>query len=64
MADESVRYMLNDAVALIELAYQRLSSHHLTQAVTLAEIYTPLAAVEVGFLDRLVPASAVVGEAC
>jgi enoyl-CoA hydratase len=47
----------------VELAYQRLSHHHVTRAVTLAEIYSPAGAVDAGFLDRVVPASQVVDEA-
>lgn len=38
------------------LAKERLSPTHLTRATANAEIYTPSAAVEAGFVDRVVPA--------
>lgn len=40
----------------IELAKARLSRRHLTRAVVEAEIYTPAACVDAGWLDRVVPA--------
>lgn len=39
----------------IELAKARLSRRHLTRAVAEAEIYTPTASVDAGWLDRVVP---------
>ena len=39
----------------LELAEARLSRRHLTQATLLARLYAPLAAVDVGFLDEVVP---------
>ena len=47
----------------VELPRERLSPRHLTRAVVGAEIYTPEAAVEVGFLDRVVRADALLDEA-
>jgi enoyl-CoA hydratase len=38
----------------VEFARQRLSPRHFTRAAALAEIYAPAAAVEAGFLDRVV----------
>jgi enoyl-CoA hydratase len=38
------------------LARERLSPTHLTRATANAEIYTPLGAIEAGFVDRVVPA--------
>jgi enoyl-CoA hydratase len=40
----------------IELAQDRLSRRHLQRATNLAELYAPERAVDVGFLDRVVPA--------
>ncbi len=40
----------------VELARERLSPRHLTQATVQARIYDPDGAVEAGFLDRVVPA--------
>ena len=42
----------------LELAHARLSKRHLTQAVTQATIYPTAAARDVGFLDHIVPADA------
>ena len=39
----------------LEFARARLSKRHVTRAVSNAEIYTPEAAVEAGYLDRVVP---------
>lgn len=39
-----------------ELARDRLSKRHFTNATQLAAVYTPEEAVDVGFLDRVVPA--------
>lgn len=41
---------------LVELARERLSRRHLQRAVVQAEIYTPEAAADAGFLDLVVPA--------
>ncbi len=41
---------------VIELAKQRLNPGHLSRALVNAAIYSPLEAVEVGYLDRVVPA--------
>ena len=38
---------------VVELAQRRLSRRHFTLACNMAQIYSPPAAVEVGFLDRL-----------
>ena len=40
----------------LELAEERLSRRHLQRSVSQAEIYDPVAAVDAGYLDRLVPA--------
>ena len=42
-----------------ELATDRLSKRHLTSATQLATLYSPAEAVDVGFLDRVVPADQV-----
>lgn len=47
----------------IELAQARLEETALTQAVGLARIYSPVAAVSVGYLDELVEAEALMGHA-
>ncbi|MGI8939055.1 MAG: crotonase/enoyl-CoA hydratase family protein, partial [Iamia sp.] len=46
-------------VFAVELARDRLAPAHLTRAV-LGAVYDPAGAVEAGYLDRLVPAAAVV----
>ncbi len=43
---------------VVELARRRLARRHLTVACNTAQVYSPAAAVEVGFLDRLSPADA------
>jgi enoyl-CoA hydratase len=43
--------------AAIEICRQRLSPAHFNRAVVIAEVYSPDAAVDAGFLDRVVPAS-------
>jgi enoyl-CoA hydratase len=50
-------------VFAVELARDRLSPRHLTRAVLEAEIYTPPAAVEAGYLDRVVASEALLDEA-
>jgi enoyl-CoA hydratase len=40
----------------IELARERLSRRHFVQASTLGRVYSPTEAVDVGYLDRVVPA--------
>ena len=47
----------------IALAHDRLTPGHRQRAVVLAEIFGPEAAVEAGFLDRVVDPDAVVAEA-
>jgi len=47
----------------IEICRQRLSPAHFHRAVITAEIYSPEAAVDAGFLDRVVPAGEVVAAA-
>ncbi len=42
-------------VLAMELARDRLSKRALTQATLLAQLYDPVAACEVGYLDRVVP---------
>ncbi|MEM9691849.1 MAG: crotonase/enoyl-CoA hydratase family protein [Myxococcota bacterium] len=46
-----------------ELARDRLSPRHLQAATTLAQIYDPQAAVDVGYLDRIVTADALLDTA-
>lgn len=41
-------------IFLLELARERLSKRHLHRATVLAEVYDPEAAVDAGFLDRVV----------
>jgi enoyl-CoA hydratase len=48
---------------LASLARDRLDARHLTEAVLLARMWTPEEAVEVGFLDEVVPPSEVAGRA-
>lgn len=62
-ADGDARIGLNEvAIGLtlpvfgVELARDRLSPRHLTRAIGLATVYSPTEAVEVGFLDEVVPA--------
>jgi enoyl-CoA hydratase len=43
----------------VELCRQRLLPRHFQQAMITSEIYSPAAAVEAGFLDRVVPAESV-----
>ena len=45
---------------LIELARERLSNRHLTQATLLSKMYTPSQAVDAGYLDEVAPPSKVV----
>ena len=40
-----------------ELARERLSKRHFVRATSQAELYAPAAAVDAGFLDRVVPAA-------
>jgi len=47
----------------MEFARDRLSKRALTRATLLAEIYTPDAAVDAGFLDRVVPAGELLARA-
>jgi enoyl-CoA hydratase len=47
----------------IEMCRQRLAPAHFHRAVTLSEIFAPADAVAAGFLDRVVPASELQGEA-
>jgi enoyl-CoA hydratase len=47
----------------VELASGRLAPRYLARAVTLADVYEPRAAIEVGFLDRTVAEESVVTEA-
>lgn len=47
----------------MELARDRLSKRALTRATLLAEIYAPEAAVDAGYLDRVVPAAELVEQA-
>jgi len=47
----------------IELSRSRLTPSHFNRAMINAEIYSPEAAVEAGFLDRVVPASGLRTEA-
>ena len=47
----------------LELSRERLSKRHLQRATSGAEIYTPRAAIDAGFLDRVVEPEAVAGEA-
>lgn len=49
--------------AAIEVCRQRLTPAGMTRALVLAEVFTPASAVEVGFVDRVVPADTVVAEA-
>lgn len=41
----------------IELARWRLSPNHLSRATTLGNIYTPIEAINAGYLDEIVPGS-------
>lgn len=50
-------------VLAMELARDRLTSAALTPATLLARIYTPSEATEVGYLDEVVPAGAVLARA-
>ncbi len=50
-------------VFLMELARDRLSKRHFLRATAQAEIYTPEAAVDAGFLDRVTAPDDVVGAA-
>ena len=50
-------------VFLLELARQRISKRHFTRATVQAEIYDPAAAVDAGFLDRVVAADSLLDEA-
>ncbi len=50
-------------VFLMELARDRLSKRHFLRATTHAEIYTPEAAVDAGFLDRVTASEDVIGAA-
>ena len=50
-------------VFLMEFARERLSKRHLQRATVQAEIYTPDAAVDVGFLDRVVEPEALLDTA-
>jgi enoyl-CoA hydratase len=43
--------------AAIEICRQRLAPAHFNRAVILAEVYSPVSAVDAGFLDRVVNAS-------
>jgi enoyl-CoA hydratase len=45
--------------SLVALARERLASRYVTEAVLLARLWTPEQAVEVGFLDEVVPAEKV-----
>jgi enoyl-CoA hydratase len=45
------------------LANERLSKRHLLRATTQAEVYAPAAALDAGFLDRVVPAERLEAEA-
>jgi enoyl-CoA hydratase len=47
----------------IELGGARLSKRHLTRAVVQAEIYDPKGAIDAGYLDRVVAAADLEGEA-
>jgi enoyl-CoA hydratase len=47
----------------VELARHRLSKRHFTRAVIQAELYDPSAAVDAGYLDRVVPGEALFEEA-
>jgi enoyl-CoA hydratase len=47
----------------IEICRQRLTPAHFHRAVSLAELYTPEAAVDAGILDRAVPPTELVGAA-
>ncbi len=47
----------------VELARDRLSRRHLQRATGLSELYGPEAAVDAGFLDRVVAPDALLGEA-
>ena len=66
--DQAAKIGLNEVaigmglpVFAVELARDRLAPAHLTRAV-LGAVYDPAGAVEAGYLDRLVPAAAVVGQ--
>jgi len=50
-------------IFLMELARERISKRHFMRALVQAEIYTPSASLDVGFLDRTVPPDQVIGEA-
>jgi enoyl-CoA hydratase len=47
---------MNLPAAAVELCRQRLTPVHFQRATLLSELYDPAAAVEAGFLDRVVPA--------
>ncbi len=49
--------------AAVEICRQRLAPAHFHRAVLLAETYSPETAVDAGFLDRVVPAAELPGEA-
>ena len=46
----------------MELARERLSKRHLSRAALQAQMYTPREAVDAGFLDRVVPQTALIDE--
>jgi enoyl-CoA hydratase len=50
-------------VFAVEFSRSRLSARHLARAVLESEIYTPVTAVEAGFLDRVVAPEALLDEA-
>jgi enoyl-CoA hydratase len=50
-------------VFAIELARERLSRRHFVSATTLGRVYAPSDALDVGFVDRIVPAESCVDEA-
>jgi enoyl-CoA hydratase len=69
-ADVEARIGLNEVaiglglpVFAVEMARARLDPRHLTPATVLARLMDPAEAVDAGYLDRLVPAGDVVGEA-
>lgn len=50
-------------VFAVELARERLATTHFGPATLQARIYDPVAAVEAGYLDRVVPSESVISEA-
>ncbi len=62
IATNEVAIGLTMPYSAIEICRQRLVPAHFERAVELAETYSPESAVEAGFLDKVVPADALLSE--